>query len=184
MTSTIGQAAFPQNPLNAQPWFPREPLNGSTSGIGGQSSQSFIRYPAEPTHNFRYTPGSKREYKQARYNIHEAKGTWGGSMIQKVNLIKQRSGSSGYLSQHPLHFLNKTQMTKAASGQASAQSLPRGGNILPVGGGRTMFNSSNFNQTPIDLAPSEAVEDAEPVNENESKRRAASIPGIDYNKLL
>lgn len=59
MTSSIGQGAW-GNPKNAFIEFPREIMQGSTSGIGGHSSESHGRYPAGPSHEFIYKPGSYR----------------------------------------------------------------------------------------------------------------------------
>jgi hypothetical protein len=58
MTSSIGQA-FQAAPFNPQV-FMKDVFDGSTSGIGGQSSASYGRYDPLPTHQFRYVGGSVR----------------------------------------------------------------------------------------------------------------------------
>jgi hypothetical protein len=134
MASSIGQGAFSYAPLNAIPYFPKEPLNGSTAGIGGQSSEEHLRYPAEPTHHFKFMPGSKRFKRPSRWNVHEAQGTWGHAEYQKVNIVKQRNGVAGYLNQQVLKYMNISQMAARTNNSTDASRLPRGGNIMRIVG--------------------------------------------------
>lgn len=173
MSSSIGQGAFSYAPLNAIPYFPKEPLNGSTSGIGGQSSEEHLRYPAEPTHHFKYVPGSKRFKKPSKWNVHEAQGTWGHAHYQKVNIVKQRGGTAGYLNQQVLGYLNKNQMAARTINTADSSKLPRGGNIMRIVGQMT------GEADPLALN----VEALDSMKNNpqgaKANRRAQGLPGVE-----
>jgi len=101
MTSTIGVGAQPVKPSFNFIEHPNQSLRGSTSGIGGQSTESHGRYDPEPTHNFKYMPGSHRFWKVYRARYMGPLGTWGQAHLRKYNPVKQIGGSSGYLSQYP-----------------------------------------------------------------------------------
>ena len=159
MTSSIGLAAAAA-PFKPQ-IFPVSELTGSTSGVGGMTSQSYGRYQAEPTHHFQYQPGSCRFKIPGRGNVSEAKGTWGMAVYSKFNMIKQKSGISGYMNQHPISRPKKTQMVLANLGRNPINpNLPRGGNVMRIFGTeksedpqsfKSNFNYGNFyNENPAE----------------------------------
>ena len=146
MASSIGQGAYEKTPKNAFIKFPRDPLSGSTSGIGsGSSSESFGRYSAEPTHHFKYRPGSRQWWKTYKASYMSAKGTWGMSIQQKFNPVKQIGGSSGYLDQQPKIKRSADFRTMVNYGKdATNHFLPRGGNVLRVVGRDDSENPASF----------------------------------------
>jgi hypothetical protein len=144
MASTIGQGAW-GDPKNAFMQFPRDPLSGSTSGIGGQSSESHGRYPAGPTHEFKYQPGSRRFWKLHRANHIGPKGTWGQAHYQKFNPVKQIGGSAGYLNQKPgIKRSSDFNVIVNVGRAASNPFIPRGGNVMRVVGTENQENPGSY----------------------------------------
>lgn len=172
MASSIGQGAFSYAPLNAIPYFPKEPLNGSTSGIGGQSSEEHLRYPAEPTHHFKFMPGSNRFKRPSKWYVHEAQGTWGHAKYQKVNIVKQRNGVAGYLNQQVLKYMNISQMAARTNNNTDASRLPRGGNIMRIVG------QMSGEADPLGLN-AEALDSMKNNPQGaKANRRAEALPGV------
>lgn len=144
MTSSIGQGAW-GNPKNAFIEFPREIMQGSTSGIGGHSSESHGRYPAGPSHEFIYKPGSYRFWKMHRGNYIAGKGTWGQTKLTKFNPVKQIGGSSGYLNQKPgIKRSSDFKVIVNTGRRATDPFLPRGGNVMRVVGTDNTENPMSF----------------------------------------
>lgn len=163
MTSSIGLAAQPQLP--DMQIFPSGMFRGSTSGIGGQSTISYARYDATPTHHFQYKSGSSRFIIPGRGYEYSAKGTWGKGQIQKFNPRKQISGSAGYLKPNNAMRPNKTQMVLSNIGRVVKPAfLPRGGNIMRVVGRQE-------DDAPIDDDPSG--------NPSTERRNAALVAGVE-----
>lgn len=130
MASTIGQGAWGQ-PTRIP--IPNTQFSGSTSGIGGQSTETVYKYDPTYTHAFRYMPGSKRFTKLGRGNYIGPTGNWGMRVLQKVNLRKQVSGSAGVLSADPKARLKPKKFIALNYGrQVVDPFLPRGGSIPRV----------------------------------------------------
>jgi hypothetical protein len=130
MASTIGEGAY-GNPTHIP--IPNSQFSGSTSGIGGQSTESVKKY--DSTYGFmrRYTPGSKRFTKLGGYNYFGPTGNWGHRVLQKINLVKQVSGIAGYLSADPLARVKHTKFIAMNYGRQRVDPLlPRGGSVPRV----------------------------------------------------
>ena len=133
MASTIGQAAYAE-PKQPRIKFPRDILDGATSGISGAGQESSGRYDATPTHHFRYVPGANQFWKIYRAKYIAAKGTWGQAELRKFNPIKQIGGSSGYFNQKPsvVNSAKFKSMVNYGTSSRIDKFLPRGGNVLRV----------------------------------------------------
>lgn len=166
MASSIGQTAY-ANPTQSQVEFPQKLMSGSTSGIGGQSTESHGRYA--PGGHFQYTPGSNRYNVPCKYNIIEAEGTWGSTVLSKYNPVKQIGGHAGYLNQKPISRLNKTDMVAMNIGRTAVEPfLPRGGNVMRVVG-------TDNSEEPIAF-DTRTFKDENPPNIAFGCRRASALP--------
>lgn len=182
MTSSIGMATQ-ATPFNPQV-FPHDVMDGSTSGIGGMSSVSYGRYDAEPTHNFRYVPGSLKFRIPGKGRQHGPKGTWGRAIVQKVNPRKQVSGTSGYLDQNPRGRPNRTQMVLANVGRVvQDRFIPRGGNVMRVIAtqGDDGDNSIFFN---VDPELKNANVRQQPGDVSMDRRNINFVPGAEEPKNI
>lgn len=178
MTSSIGQGAYAGEPINSLNIIehPKAPLRGSTSGIGGQSSETCQRYPAEPTHIFKYYPGSNFSYgvskKLYKTNIYQAAGTWGKSVLRKYNPVKQIGGSSGYLDQQPgISKRSYNYKVMANIGRVVKNPrLPRGGSVPRIFGIETGDTGEELPAVPpTEIPPHNPVEIQETFGGNMDK---------------
>ena len=142
MTSSIGQGAYGKPTKLA---VPRSILSGSTSGIGGQSTESCARYDSTYLFNYLYVPGSKRFLMPSRQNYDGPKGNWGQRLITKVNLRKQVSGASGYL-RDPSKRMKNHEFKSINFGLVEKVNpqLPRGGNVPQVVGSSNTADPRSF----------------------------------------
>lgn len=130
MASSIGQGVYGQP--TAVP-IPNSEFSGSTSGIGGQSTESVQKYDPTYGFSFLYVPGSKMFSKVGGYTYNGPTGNWGRRMLQKVNLRKQVSGAAGYLAADPLARTKHTKFITMNYGlQEVNPFLPRGGSVPRV----------------------------------------------------
>jgi hypothetical protein len=120
---------------------PESYFRGSTSGMGGASSEVHERYDATPTHHFRMQPGSKMFTKHYKAREIGPEGTWGQAVYRKYNPVKQMGGAAGYLNQDPRSYIPSRDMPARSLGRVvNSQFLPRGGSVPRVvgsGGGDT-----------------------------------------------
>jgi len=142
MTSSIGQGAYGKPTKLA---VPRSILSGSTSGIGGQSTESCARYDSTYLFNYLYVPGSKRFLMPSRQIYDGPKGNWGQRLITKVNLRKQVSGASGYL-RDPSKRMKNHEFKSINFGLVEKVNpqLPRGGNVPQVVGSSNTADPRSF----------------------------------------
>ncbi len=113
--------------------IPNSQFNGSTSGIGGQSTENVQKYDATFGFTLKYVPGSKMFAKIGGYNYNGPTGNWGQRTLQKVNLRKQVSGAAGYLASNPLARIKHTKFITMNYGrQVVNPFLPRGGSVPRV----------------------------------------------------
>lgn len=131
MTSSIGAGAFGE-PTKIPTKTPFR--IGSTSGIGGQSTENVKKYDAIYTHHLRYKPGSKRFWKLGHGNYYGPTGNWGHRVLTKVTPRRQVSGAAGILNTNPLARIKQTKFISMNYGIVAKvdPQLPRGGNIPRV----------------------------------------------------
>ena len=130
MASTIGEGAYGE-PTHIP--IPNSQFSGSTSGIGGQSTETVSKY--DSTYGFmrRYTPGSKMFTKLGRGLYNGPVGNWGHRTFQKINLVKQVGGVAGILSANPLARIKNTKFIALNYGRQHVDpQLPRGGSVPRV----------------------------------------------------
>ncbi len=179
MASTIGQAAMPNADGGPAVPHPESYFRGSTSGMGGASSEVHERYDPIPTHHFRMQPGNKMFTRHYRAREIGPAGTWGQATYRKYNPVKQIGGASGYLNQDPRSYVPSRDMPARTLGRVvNSQFLPRGGSVPRVVG--TAYDY--YTQKPdYDPAPryggyAAAPDEGTPADDMAS-RRAAQVPG-------
>lgn len=131
MTSSIGQGSYG---LPTKIPIPDSQFQGSTSGIGGQSTETVSKYDSTFGFTFSYVPGSKRiHHKIGGYRYNGPTGNWGHRILRKVNLRKQVQGAAGILSANPMARIKNTKFISLNYGlQRVDPFLPRGGNVPRV----------------------------------------------------
>lgn len=130
MTSSIGQGAYGK-PTHIN--IPNSQFQGSTSGIGGQSTLEYSKYDSTNGFQFSYVPGSKRFTRLGGYRYHGPTGNWGRVVLRKVNLRKQVTGAAGILSSNPLARMKIGKFVALNYGLERVDKfLPRGGNVPRV----------------------------------------------------
>ncbi len=173
MASTIGQAAMPNADGGPAVPHPESYFRGSTSGMGGASSEVHERYDPIPTHHFRMYPGNKMFTKQYRAREIGPAGTWGQATYRKYNPVKQIGGASGYLNQDPRSYIPSRDMPARTLGRVvNSQFLPRGGSVPRVVGTGWDYYSQTPDQPPMYGAP-----DSGTPADDMANRRAAQVPG-------
>lgn len=168
MASTIGQAAMPNADGGVAVPHPESYFRGSTSGMGGASSEVHERYDPIPTHHFRMKPGSKMFTAHYRARELGPAGTWGQATYRKYNPVKQIGGASGYLNQDPRSYIPSRDMPARTLGRVvNSQFLPRGGSVpRVVGTGYDVYSQ----------APDSGPDFSTPAGD-QANRRAAQVPG-------
>ena len=130
MASSIGAAVYGK-PTSVS--IPKSLFSGSTSGIGGQSTETVKKYDPTFGFSFTYVPGSKMFTKIGGYNYNGPTGNWGQRTLTKVNLRKQVQGAAGYLSADPMARIKHTKFITMNYGlQVVDPFLPRGGSVPRV----------------------------------------------------
>lgn len=130
MASSIGAAVYGE-PTKAP--VARSKFSGSTSGIGGQSTETVKKYDPTYGFSFTYVPGSKMFTKIGGYTYDGPTGNWGQRVLEKVNIRKQVQGAAGYLSMDPKARMKHTKFITLNYGIQSVNPLlPRGGSIPRV----------------------------------------------------